>query len=83
MKAPELAWYVGRLAQIPCSPVTGVGVLGEGFAGSECRRIGFEIHRLHGNEGMAEVCQACREALDANTAADIARVWAGIGQWQG
>ena len=83
MTAHESAWYVTRLAQLPSSPHTASGVL-DGEAGSaECRRIGNEIHRLYGCEGMLEVCRVYRNSLDAETAAKIAQAWVGIGGWQG
>jgi hypothetical protein len=82
MNGPEIAWYVTRLAQIPCSPLTATGVLDGGAGASECRRIGLEIHGLHGREGMLAVWQSYRESLDTETAAQIARAWVGIGQWQ-
>ncbi len=74
MNGAERAWFVTRLAEIPS--YDGAGAL-------ECRRIGYEIHRLHGGDGMVEVFRACRNLLDAQTAAGIARAWIGIGQWQG
>ena len=82
MNGAEAAWYVTRLAQIPCSPLTGTGIL-DGVAGSaECRRIGYAIHRLDGYEGMLRVWNSCRGSLDAETAAQMARAWVGIGEWQ-
>jgi hypothetical protein len=83
MTGVETAWYVTRLAQIPSSPLTATGVLDGGAGAAECRRIGAEIHRLHGADGMVEVCCAYREALDAETAEKIGKAWTGIGQWQG
>jgi len=83
MTGPELAWYVTRLAQIPCSPLTGVGFLDNATGSAECRRIGSEIYTLAGLDGLAAVLKACRRLLDAGTAANIAQAWTGIGQWSG
>jgi len=83
MSGPEIAWFVTRLAMIPSSPLTATGVLDEGAGAAECRRIGYEVYRLCGCEGMAEVCRAYRDSVDAETAVKIARAWAGIGQWAG
>lgn len=83
MTYPELSWYVTRLAAIPSSAETATGVLDFAQGTAECRRIGFEIHRLHGCEGMAQVRQAYRDSLDAETAAQIAQAWSAIGQWPG
>jgi hypothetical protein len=83
MSGPEVAWYVTRLAQIPCPAAAGTGMLDNAAAAAECRRIGYEIERQWATEGMMQVWQACRGALDPATAAAVARAWAGIGQWQG
>ncbi len=83
MSGPEIAFYVTRLAEIPSSPITGIGVLDDGTGAAECRRIGQEIQRLYGSEGMMEVCRAYRGVLDGETAAKIARAWIGIGEWKG
>ena len=83
MTGPEIAWYVTRLAQIPCSPLTGVGFLDNGAGSAECRRIGSDIQALAGSDGLTAVSKACRRFLDADTAAQIARAWTGIGQWPG
>jgi hypothetical protein len=82
MTGPEVAWYVARLAQIPSSPLTGIGALDNGAGAAECRRVGYAIHRQDGCEGMLAVWQSCRTSVDAETAAQIARAWIGIGQWQ-
>ena len=83
MNAPEAAWYVTRLAQIPCSPLTGTGILDDAAGSAECRRIGYAIHRRDGYEGMLRVWNSCRGSLGAETAAQIAKAWVGIGEWQG
>lgn len=83
MTGPEVAWYVTRLVQIPSSPLTGAGVLDNAAGAAECRRIGYAIHRQDGREGMMQVWQFCRGSFDAETAAQIARAWIGIGEWQG
>jgi hypothetical protein len=83
MNGPQVAWYVTRLAQIPSSPLTGTGVLDNAAGSVECRRIGYAIHREEGNEAMLQVWNSCRTSLDVETANQIARAWAGIGQWQG
>ena len=83
MNGPEAAWYVTRLAQIPSSPLTGTGLLDNMAGSAECRRIGYAIHRQDGCEGMLRVWNLCLGSLDVETAAQIARAWAGIGQWQG
>ena len=83
MTSPERAWFVTRLAEIPSSPLTTTGVHDDGAGSAECRRIGFEIHRLCGIEGMVEVLRAYRVSLGHEAAAGIARAWIGIGMWQG
>lgn len=83
MSRPEIAWYVTRLARIPSSPLTATGALDNGAGAAECRRIGHEIYGLYGCEGMLEVWQFYGGSLDAETAAQIARAWIGIGEWQG
>jgi hypothetical protein len=83
MTYPEIAWYVTRLAMIPSSAAGVSGVLDFMQGTAECRRIGYEILRQHGCEGMTEVCRAYQESLDAEIAAKIAQAWIGIGQWQG
>ncbi len=83
MSGPEIAWYVARLAEIPCSPLTGVGYLDNGVGSAECRRLGSEVHALAGADGLTAVARACRRFLDPATAAQISRAWTGIGQWSG
>jgi len=83
MNGPEAAWYVTRLAQIPSSPLTGAGFLDNLAGSAECRRIGYAIHRRDGHEGMLRVWDFCRTSLGSESAAQIARAWVGIGQWQG
>ena len=83
MNGPEAAWYVTRLAQIPSSPLTGTGLLDNAAGSAECRRIGYAIHRRDGYDGMLKVWNLCRGSFDSGTAAQVARAWAGIGEWQG